>query len=122
MTTLSQKTDEKRRELSQSLGPAFGEDSGLAAELLTSGLQTSFSANLDGLAEDEQHRYLAALERLPKGGVAAWKKFISPYDRGSYWMATFSNGKVQCDGRHFPTKHAAETNAENFLLALHGAI
>src|SRR5216684_7807020 len=69
MKTLYQATKDRCRELTQSLKPKFGVDSGLVATVLTMNLRARFG-NPDALPKGKRREYLTALQRLPKGGKA----------------------------------------------------
>ena len=125
MTTLSQATEAKFKELAQSLEPIFGEDSSLVARALTMGLRTSFGGNLDTFPASEQREYLTALERLPKDGTVLRVLFVSPYggDLDRHWKVTYTDGSARhTSAKRFPSEAEANAYATKFLECLRGEI
>jgi hypothetical protein len=75
---------------------------------------------------EDRRRYLAALERLPKGSAATPRlEFVSPYSAGAerHWCVTFADHHAEYRSlRHFPTKTEADDYASDFLVRLRGEI
>ena len=78
------------------------------------------------ISEEDRPRYLAALERLPKGSAAKPRvSLVSPGSNGAArdWRVTFADHHAEYRSlRHFPTKAAADDYAVDFLVRLRGEI
>src|SRR5215469_17769022 len=121
MDDIRQRREERLRELAQDLVPVFGngQDAGLPAIILVMALAAPIS-------EEDRPRYLAALERLPKGSAAKPRvSLVSPGSNGAArdWSVTFADHHAEYRSlRHFPTKAAAVDYASEFLVRLRGEI
>src|SRR5215831_15147754 len=118
MDEIGTRREERRCALAQDFLPIFGngEDAILAATMLVMALAAPIS-------EEDRPRYLAALERLPKGIIVSpWLLSVSEgADR--HWLVTFTDGHTDYKSlRHFPTIADAGGDAINFLVRLRGEI
>src|ERR1700691_4785295 len=68
MDEIERAIEARRRELLKSLAPVFAEDTATAVEMLIAALRHDLSSPLE---VHDQQRFLAALERLPRGSTAA---------------------------------------------------
>ena len=121
MNEIFRRREERRCELARDFLAIFGngEDAILAATMLVMALASPIS-------EEDRPRYLAALERLPKGSAAKPRvSLVSPGSNGTArdWSVTFADHHVEYRSlRHFPTKAAADDYAADFLVRLRGEI
>jgi len=121
MDEIGPRREERLRELTLDFLPIFGngEDAILAATMLVMALAAPISGK-------DRPRYLAALERLPKGSAAKPRVLlVSPYTAGTArdWRVTFADHHVEYQSsRHFPTKAEADDYASDFLERLRGEI
>src|SRR5215467_3557259 len=78
--------------------------------------------NASPVTDEDQPRYLAALERLPKGSAAKPRvSHVSPHTGGDarHWRVTFADHHAEYQSsRHFPTKAQADDYASDFLVRL----
>jgi hypothetical protein len=108
----------KRRELRQSLGPIFGEDSNNTAAMLVGTLRREFG---DPIKEDNWPRFLAALARLPRGSNAKPVPLINRHTDGPPFGLIFLEGSLRYESsRRFDTEDAANAYASDFLVRLRG--
>jgi len=113
--------EQRLRELARDFLPIVGsgEDARLAAMMLVMALASPISA-------EDQLRYLAALERLPKGSAAKPRVLlVNPCAAGTpgYWRVTFADHHVEYQSpRQFPAKASADDYASDFLIRLRGEI
>jgi hypothetical protein len=121
MDEIGPRREERLRELARDFLPIFdtGEDAILAATMLVMALASPIS-------EEDRPRYLAALERLPKGSAAKPRVSLeSPGDDGTArdWRVTFADHNAEYRSlRHFPSKVEADDYATYFLVQLQGEI
>ena len=121
MDEIGPRREERRCALAQDFLPIFGNgaDAILAATMLVMALAAPIS-------EEDRPRYLAALERLPKGSAAKPRvSLVSPGSNGAArdWSVTFADHHVEYRSlRHFPTKAAADDYVVDFLVRLRGEI
>jgi hypothetical protein len=111
--------------LAKVLEPSFTapEDAELAAAMMVVALRSEFS---EPMKEDDRPRYLAALERSPKGSTATPRVvFVSPHQQKTdlHWRVTFSVGPTRYESsRRFGSVDEAEAYATDFLARLRGEI
>ena len=121
MNEIVRRREERRCELARDFLAIFGngEDAILAATMLVMALASPISA-------EDQARYLAALERLPKGSAAKPRlEFVCPNSAGAtwHWRVTFADHHAAYQSlRHFPTKAEADDYASDFVVRLRGEI
>jgi hypothetical protein len=121
MDEIGPRREERLRELARDLLPIFdtGEDAVLAATMLVMALASPIS-------EEDRPRYLAALDRLPKGSAAKPRvSLVSPGINGTArdWRVTFADHHAEYRSlRDFPTKAQADDYATDFLVRLRGEI
>ena len=121
MDEIARRREERRCELARDFLPIFGngENAVLAATMLVMALASPIS-------EGDRPRYLAALERLPKGSAAKPRlEFVSPCCNGTarHWRVTFADHHAEYQSlRQFPTKGAADHYASDFVVRLRGEI
>jgi hypothetical protein len=121
MNEVVRRREERRCELARDFLPIFGngEDAILAATMLVTALASPIN-------EEDQARYLAALERLPKGSAAKPRlEYVSPNSAGVswHWRVTFADHHAEYQSlRHFPTKAEADDYASDFVARLRGEI
>ena len=113
---------DERRELWNRLAPIMGEDSDLAAGILIMAPRREFGYPIK---EEDQPRFQAALDRLPRGSTAKPQPLpASSYsgNAGPYWSVTFIEGGSQHrSSKRFDTKADADADADDFLLRLEEA-
>jgi hypothetical protein len=125
LNEIARLTEEKRDRLAEALEPIFGDtkDASGAATILVRALSYEFP---EPIKKEDRPRYLAALERLPKGSSAKpHVYFVSIFDKETdpHWRVTFSDGCVQYQClRRFATKSEAGDYASDFLVRLRGEI
>ena len=123
MDEMAKRTEVRRCDLAREFLPTFGngDDAILAATLLVTALDYRFPAPI---SEENRPRYLAALERLPKGSAAKLRvSHVCPYGEAAerQWRVTFTDGSTDYKGlRRFLTKAEADTYATDFLARLRG--
>ena len=121
MDQIARRREERRCELARDFLAIFGngEDAILAATMLVMALASPIS-------EEDRGRYLAALERLPKGSAAKPRlEFVSPNSAGAtwHWRVTFADHHAEYQSlRRFPTKTEADDYASDFVSRLRGEI
>ena len=114
MDEISPRREGRLRELARDFVPVFGngEDADLAATMLVMALASP-------VIEEDRPRYLAALERLPKGSAAKPRvSHVSPHDGGDaqHWCVTFADHHAEYQSsRHFRTKAEADDYASYFV-------
>ena len=117
MDEIGPRREERLRELAWDFVPVFGngKDADLAATMLVMALASP-------ITDEDRSRYLAALERLPKGSAAKPRvSHVSPYngDDARHWCVTFADHHAEYQSsRHFPTKAEADDYASDFLVRL----
>jgi len=117
MDEIGPRREERLRELARDFVPVFGngKDADLAATMLVMALASP-------VTDEDQPRYLAALERLPKGSAAKPRvSHVSPHTGGDarHWRVTFADHHAEYQSsRHFPTKAQADDYASDFLVRL----
>jgi hypothetical protein len=113
MDEIGPRREERLRELARNFVSVFGngEDADLAATMLVMALAWP-------IIEADRPRYLAALERLPKGSAAKPRvSHVSPYNGGDAqrWCVTFADDHAKYQSsRHFLTKAEADDYASDF--------
>ena len=121
MNEIVRRREERRCALARDFLAIFGnsEDAILAATMLVMALASPIN-------EEDRARYLAALERLPKGSAAKPRlEFVSPNSVGAtwHWRVTFADHHAEYQSlRHFPTKAEADDYASDFVVRLRGEI
>ena len=111
MDQIGPRREERLRELARDFVPVFGNggDADLAATILVMGLASP-------IIEEDRPRYLAALERLPKGSAAKPRvSHVSPHSGGDaqHWCVTFADHHAEYQSsRHFPTKAEADATMQ----------
>jgi len=107
--------------LARALGPSFAvpEDATLAATMMVTALRAQFPRPIKG---EDRRRYLAALERLPKGSTTKPRlKFGMPYGGGTHWRVIFTDGLADYPcSRRFVTQGQANDYASGFPDVLGG--
>src|SRR5262249_46647870 len=122
MDEIGPRREERRRELARDLVPVFdnGNDAELAARMLVMALGYGFPSPI---SEEDRPRYLAALERLPKGSIVSPRLVSVSEGADRHWRVTFTDGHADYkSSRHFPTKAEADDYATDFLVRLRGEI
>jgi hypothetical protein len=108
-------------QLARALEPTFTapEDAELAATMMVMALRYELG---QPATEEDQLRYRAALERLPKGSTATPSVvFVSPWDQKTdpHWRVTFTVGPSRYESsRRFGSMAEAETFVSDFLARL----
>jgi hypothetical protein len=121
MDQIGPRREERLRELARDFVPVFGNggDADLAATILVMALASP-------IIEEDRPRYLAALERLPKGSAAKPRvSHVGPHSGGDaqHWCVTFADHHAEYQSsRHFPTKPEADDYASDFVVRLRGEI
>ena len=121
MDEIGPRREERLRELAGDFLPIFrnGEDAILAATMLVMALASPISGK-------DRPRYLAALERLPKGSVAKPRVLlVSAYGEGAnrHWRVMFADGHAKYSSSwEFPTETRANDYATDFLVRLRAEI
>ena len=117
MDQIGPRREERLRELARDFVPVFGngKDADHAATMLVMALASP-------ITDEDRSRYLAALERLPKGSAAKPRvSHVSPHTGGDerHWRVTFADHHAEYQSsRHFPTKAEADDYASDFLVRL----
>jgi len=118
----------QRRRLARALRDIFdsGEDAILAEAMLMTVLRDEFGYPVK---DEDRPRYLAALERLPKGSTAQPRLLIvsscaeGAEGAGSHWRVTFTDGRADYESsRRFATEAEADAWANDFVVRLRGEI
>src|SRR5262245_6825422 len=105
--------EQRRHELQKILKPVFGEDSNNAAEMMLRALCREFD---DLVGEDEYHRFLSALARLPTDSKAKpWINGGQHVDGPPFRPSFFEGGVRYLSTRVFDTKDAANDYSQDFL-------
>jgi|SRR5271169_2874210 len=124
MGEIDKRTDEREQELREYLAPIIGEDVNNAAYMLISALKRAFGYPV--IKEEDQPRYLAALERLPRGSTADPQLLAVSHNEqwtAPHWRPSFTEGGTEyISPRHFPTDAMANMYVTKFLMALRGEI
>ena len=115
MDQIGPRREERLRELARDFVPVFGNggDAVLAATIPVMALASP-------IIEEDRPRYLAALERLPKGSPAKPRvSHGSPHSGGDaqHWCVTFADHHAEYQSsRHLPTKAEADDYASDFVV------
>ena len=110
MDQIGPRREERLRELARDFVPVFGNggDADLAATILVMGLASP-------IIEEDRPRYLAALERLPKGSAAKPRvSHVSPYSGGDaqHWCATFADHHAEYQSSRHSRRKPRQTTMQ----------